>query len=103
MDKNEILAVYKDAKELTSQKWEIYIEGTRVIITCNGLFRCFISKCYEVRTSQFLLSAHMLILSDKFCEGSARIQFWTCTEKQDDFLKKVFEDLTNFELLNKHF
>lgn len=97
---HEIQAVYNDAKELTSQKWEIYIEGTRVIITCSGLFRCFISKCYEVRSHRFVLSAHMLILSDKFCESSARVQFWTCTEQQDIFLKKVFTDLYNFELLN---
>lgn len=103
MDPNEIQAVYNNAKQLTSQRWEIYIEGARVIITCNGLFRCFISRCYEVRTGKFLLSAHMLILSDKYCESSARVQFWTLNpdrEKQDTFLQKVFADLNNFELLS---
>lgn len=99
----DIQSVYNNAKQLTSQKWEIYIEGMRVIITCNGLFRCFISRCFEVRSGQFLLSAHMLVLSEKFSESAARVQFWTLNpdkEKQDVFLQKVFTDLYNFELVS---
>lgn len=100
MDMINVNDVYEKAKSL--KQWDVCQERTRVIITCEGVFKCFISRAYELCSGKYVISAHMLLSPNKFCTDNAKLQFWNFPnfEKDDILLDKIFEDLRDIELTN---
>lgn len=97
MDINDI---YYKVKHSSDSRWNVCIEGDRIIITCDGIFRCFIAMAYELRTRTSALSAHMLIYHDNL-KSMSKLQCWTPSkfEKYDITLNKILTDLNNIVLL----
>lgn len=93
--------VYEKAKSLLADEWDITFEGSRVIITCRGIFKCFISRALEIKSRKYILSAHMLLLTNKISDSIAKIQFWKISDIicEDVYLKKIFEDLKTLQMI----
>ena len=83
----------------SAKNWDIIQDGNRVVIEHSGLFRCFISKAYELKTKKKVMSAHMVLYNNKLCENKSKLQSWNpeSNEKDSHILKKIIMDLHNIE------
>jgi hypothetical protein len=91
-----ILEIYKKARQNSDADWDVVQEGNRIIISCNGVFRCFIGKAYEMSSRTFKLSAHMIVYNDSL----SRLQFWDPRTQDEDekLLDKIFNELHNIAM-----
>lgn len=85
--------------KVTSQSdkdWNVYEDGGRVVVE-SCAFKCFISKAYEVKSRKRVLSAHMLLNSEK--DSLSRLQFWSPSSLEQDeaVLNTIFRDLRNID------
>ena len=101
---SKIQDVYNFAKRM-SGVWDVDNEGARVIITCPGIFRCFISRAYEVKTHTFVLSAHLLLLTDllttKLIIWDTRYIGLEIPDRETTILTNIFKDLRTIESSNR--
>jgi len=75
--------------------WQLNREHNRIIISQDGLFRCFIGKAYDIRESKYVVSAHMVVYDKSL--NLNKLQFWNPSSSDDDntVCNKIIKDLTN--------
>ena len=94
-ERSELCLLAKVTKH-NDKEWSVYEDGGRVVVQ-SGVFKCFISKAYEVKSRKRVLSAHMLLCES--VESLSRLQFWSPSslEQDDAVLNTIFRDLRNIE------
>lgn len=88
--------IFEKAKVQLS-KLDVTYEQNRVSIRRAGVLQCFISRALEIKTKRKVLSAHMVVYPNKFC-NSKKLQFWDHNnfDKDDTMLQTIFNDLQTF-------
>ena len=83
------------------KEWSVYEDSGRVVVE-SDVFKCFISKAYQVKSRKRVLSAHMLLCSGT--DSLNRLQFWSPSsiEQDDAVLNTIFRDLRNIEMFANH-
>lgn len=76
------------------ERWSVDREDERLIITSKDVFRCFINRAYDLKARKSVISAHMVLYSDKV-DSSERLQFWNpdASESDDSILSAIVDDL----------
>jgi hypothetical protein len=85
--------VYTKIRDKYGGIYDVSLEGARVIITQRGNFRCFISRAYDVKKRQKVLSAHVLHLS---ADSTPRLEYWNVPDiehEENAILTLILQDL----------
>lgn len=94
---NELL--YNLSKTASDKGWTISRDGHRVILACDGIFKCFINRAFELKSGRSVLSAHMVLNDNITGYSCARLQFWTTSavDSDDQVLNTILRDLHNIQ------
>lgn len=96
-NEGEASCLFQKVASQSDKEWSVYEDGGRVIVECEDVFKCFISKAYEVKSRKRVLSAHMLLYAG--VDSLSRLQFWApgSLEQDEAVLKNIFRDLRNIK------